>query len=116
MQVVSKTPSTAAAVNSLTKTAATSSSPSSIATPLAVNTAATVQADPVLSPPNGHSNGLADGKIIGNKNSKIYHLPGCSSYTKVSEKNQIKFESVEAAEKAGYKLAGNCSPDKNTRQ
>lgn len=43
-------------------------------------------------------------------------ISGCSSYSKVSEKNQVRFDSVEAAEKAGYKLAGNCSPNKNTRQ
>lgn len=49
-------------------------------------------------------------KIIGNKNSKVYHLPGCASYTRVSEKNQVKFDSAAEAEKAGYRLAGNCSP------
>jgi deoxyribonuclease-1 len=66
----------------------------------------------VLSGPNGQANGLSDAKIIGNKNSKVYHLPGCSSYGRVSEKNQIKFESAAEAEEAGYKLAGNCRANK----
>jgi plastocyanin len=43
---------------------------------------------------------------------KIYHLPGCSSYNKLAEKNQVKFDSAAEAEKAGYKLAGNCAPNK----
>jgi len=51
--------------------------------------------------------------IIGNKNSKIYHLPGCAGYTKVSEQNQVKFPSVEEAEKAGFRIAKNCSASKN---
>lgn len=52
------------------------------------------------------------GQIIGNKNSKIYHLPGCAGYTRVSEKNQLKFDTRAEAEAAGYRLAGNCSADK----
>lgn len=49
------------------------------------------------------------GKIIGNKNSKVYHLPGCSSYGRVSEKNQVLFDTVADAEKAGFRIAANCS-------
>lgn len=56
------------------------------------------------------TNGSASGQVIGNRNSKVYHLPGCSSYHQVSEKNQIRFDSAAEAEKAGYRLAGNCSP------
>lgn len=51
--------------------------------------------------------------IIGNKNSKIYHLPGCAGYTKVSEQNQVKFRSAEEAEKAGFRIAKNCSANKS---
>jgi methylphosphotriester-DNA--protein-cysteine methyltransferase len=43
-----------------------------------------------------------------NKNSKIYHKPGCPGYQGVSEKNQVKFNSVSEAEAAGYTLAKNC--------
>lgn len=114
--VLSKTSSNTHAVNSPVATTATSPSASSSATPPSVRAVATVQADPALSSPNGHSNGLSDGKIIGNKNSKVYHLPGCSSYSRVSEKNQVKFDSAAEAEKAGYKLAGNCSANKNTKE
>ena len=47
--------------------------------------------------------------IIGNKNSHIYHLPqGCPSYTKVSAKNQVPFNSEAEAQAAGYRKAGNC--------
>lgn len=53
--------------------------------------------------------GTVQGVIIGNKNSKIYHLPGCSGYKSVLEKNQVRFESSAEAEKAGFRLAGNCA-------
>ena len=98
--------------------AALSPSASSATTRPSVAVPARIQAGPRLSPANGNTvtDPGSDAKIVGNKNSKIYHLPGCSSYSKVSEKNQIRFDSVEAAEKAGYKLAGNCSPNKNIRQ
>lgn len=76
---------------------------------------ATIRANPMLSSPIA-ALGSADGKIIGNKNSKIYHLPGCSSYSKVSEKNQVKFDTAADAERAGYKLAGNCSAAKAATQ
>jgi endonuclease YncB( thermonuclease family)/methylphosphotriester-DNA--protein-cysteine methyltransferase len=59
------------------------------------------------------STGAEQTMIIGNKNSKIYHLPGCAGYTKVSEKNQMKFTTADEAEKAGFKLAKNCSASKN---
>lgn len=49
------------------------------------------------------------GVIIGNRNSKIFHLPqGCPSYDKVSKKNQISFSSEAEAGASGYRKAGNC--------
>lgn len=112
---VPKTSSTAPAIE---PTLAPASSASTKAPQPSVYAPSTINADLVLVPGNGHSapNGNSDGKIIGNKNSKIYHLPGCSSYSKVSEKNQVKFESAAEAEKAGYKLAGNCSAHKTAQQ
>lgn len=110
--VLTKPSSSTPAVNPLASSTATPRSTPSIPTPQA---AATVQVDPVLSPPNGNSNGLSEAKIIGNKNSKVYHLPGCSSYSRVSEKNQVKFDTTAEAEKAGFKLAGNCSA-KNSKE
>jgi endonuclease YncB( thermonuclease family)/methylphosphotriester-DNA--protein-cysteine methyltransferase len=50
----------------------------------------------------------ASGEIIGNKNSKIYHKPGCPGYTSVSEKNQVRFKSAAEAEAAGFRVAKNC--------
>lgn len=52
--------------------------------------------------------GGVPGKIIGNKNSKIYHLANCPSYNSVSEKNRVYFDTEEDAVKAGYKKAKNC--------
>lgn len=50
------------------------------------------------------------GVIIGNRNSKVYHLPqGCPSYSQVSERNSVPFDSTAAAEAAGFRRTGNCS-------
>jgi len=69
-----------------------------------------VQADRALFKPEERkaTNNTAQGEIIGNKNSKIYHRPNCPGYNSVSEKNQVKFKSVEEAEAAGYRAAKNC--------
>lgn len=51
-------------------------------------------------------------KIIGNKNSFIYHWAGCAGFAKVAEKNRVLFNSWEEAEDAGYRAARNCSTPK----
>lgn len=48
------------------------------------------------------------GSVIGNRNSMIYHLPSCPSYSKVAERNRVYFRTREEAEKAGYRMAKNC--------
>lgn len=48
------------------------------------------------------------GRIIGNKNSMIYHRSDCPDYAKVSEKNQVYFNNEAEAERAGYRKARNC--------
>lgn len=48
------------------------------------------------------------GAVIGNRKSRIYHRPGCPDYGKVSPANRVEFSSAAEAEKAGYRLAGNC--------
>lgn len=58
--------------------------------------------------PGPGSSGSVTGKIIGNRNSKIYHLSNCPSYSSVSEKNRVYFESEEEAVRAGYRKAKNC--------
>jgi hypothetical protein len=50
----------------------------------------------------------AVGSPIGNKKSKVYHLPACPDYAKVAEQNRVPFASEAAAQKAGYKKAKNC--------
>ncbi|MFB4390510.1 MULTISPECIES: endonuclease [unclassified Pseudomonas] len=51
----------------------------------------------------------AGGSIIGNQNSRVYHLSeGCPGYSQVSAKNQVTFESEAEAQAAGYRKAGNC--------
>jgi endonuclease YncB( thermonuclease family) len=51
----------------------------------------------------------AIGPIIGNRNSKIYHLPNCPDYSKVSEHNRVPFKTEAEAQAAGYRKARNCS-------
>lgn len=47
----------------------------------------------------------ANGRIIGNKNSMIYHVPSGKSYKKVSLKNAVFFNTEEEAIAAGYRKA-----------
>jgi endonuclease YncB( thermonuclease family) len=47
--------------------------------------------------------------ILGNKNSKIYHWPGCPGYTRIAEHNRVTFRSRAEAEAAGYRAAKNCA-------
>jgi endonuclease YncB( thermonuclease family)/methylphosphotriester-DNA--protein-cysteine methyltransferase len=78
--------------------------------PASANTAATkatvVSAPASVTSPNGNQS--ATGLVVGNKNSKIYHVPGCSTYNSVSEKNRVTFASAEEAEKAGYRKSKAC--------
>jgi endonuclease YncB( thermonuclease family) len=52
------------------------------------------------------------GKIIGNRNSKVFHWEGCQGLTKVGEKNRVVFASSKEAEAAGYRPAKGCSTPK----
>ena len=53
-------------------------------------------------------NGLISGGIIGNLNSKVYHLPSCSSLPK--ESNRIYFSDFEEALNQGYHPCSHCDP------
>lgn len=54
-------------------------------------------------------NEQADGHVIGNRRSKVFHLPeGCPSYHQVSPANRVLFSSADEAINAGFTLAGNC--------
>jgi len=50
----------------------------------------------------------ASGKIVGNRNSNIYHLPNCPDYGKVLERNRMYFENETEAVRAGFRKARNC--------
>lgn len=52
------------------------------------------------------------GKIIGNKNSKVFHWAGCQGFTKVGEQNRILVATSKEAEAAGYRGAKGCSTPK----
>ena len=52
--------------------------------------------------------GDAVAMIIGNANSKIYHLPGCPHHSRVGAQNRVPFETEEEARGAGFRRAGNC--------
>jgi deoxyribonuclease-1 len=51
---------------------------------------------------------VAGGQVIGNRSSKIYHLPNCLDYGRVLERSRVLFESEADAVKAGYRKARNC--------
>ena len=48
------------------------------------------------------------GEIHGNKNSKIYHLPGCPGYAGMQPTSLVTFGSEAEAQQAGYRKAKNC--------
>jgi hypothetical protein len=52
----------------------------------------------------GMMGGMHTGSIIGNKNTKVYHMPGDKNLP--DEKNRVYFSSASAAEAAGYHAAG----------
>jgi micrococcal nuclease len=45
------------------------------------------------------------GKIIGNRRSKVFHVPGQANYGRVSEENRVYFDTQEEALGAGYRRA-----------
>lgn len=48
------------------------------------------------------------GSVRGNRRSKVFHLPGCPSFDRVSTKNRVPFKNTDDAVAAGYRRAGNC--------
>jgi hypothetical protein len=49
-----------------------------------------------------------NGKVLGNKNSKVYHLPNCPGYTGMNPASRITFPTEAEAQQAGYRKAKNC--------
>jgi deoxyribonuclease I len=46
--------------------------------------------------------------VLGNKNSKLYHLKQCPGFNQIAEKNQRWFDSETSAIDAGFRRAKNC--------
>ena len=46
--------------------------------------------------------------VIASKSGSKYHLPSCPGAKQIKESNKITFDSVAAAEAAGYTPAANC--------
>lgn len=53
----------------------------------------------------------AQGNIIGNKNSKVYHMPGAGGNLP-AEKNRVYFKTEAEAKAAGYRAAGSLAGTK----
>lgn len=49
-----------------------------------------------------------DGEIHGNRNTRVYHLPGCPGYNAMRQANLVTFASEAEAQQAGYRRAKNC--------
>lgn len=54
--------------------------------------------------PRGDMNTAETGQIIGNRNSKIYHVPGQSGY-RMNSANAVTFDTEAQAQAAGYRKA-----------
>ena len=51
---------------------------------------------------------ITQGKYVSSRKGTSYHFPWCPGAKQIKEENKIYFDTKEAAEKAGYKPAGNC--------
>jgi methylphosphotriester-DNA--protein-cysteine methyltransferase len=47
--------------------------------------------------------------VLANRNSRLFHKPTCKGVAKMKDANKVMFDSVQAAEKAGYRKVGDCS-------
>ena len=74
-----------------------------------INNQTNFSADVPLEPNSTSDREVAVQKVVGNKQSKIYHLENCPGALKMKEENKIYFNSVGEAQNAGYRPAGNCA-------
>ncbi len=49
--------------------------------------------------------------IIGNHKCHIYHRPDCPNYSQGAPRSRVVFNTAEATEDAGVRMAGNCPYD-----
>jgi flagellar biosynthesis protein FlhF len=59
-----------------------------------------------------HSDQRSGRYFVANRNSDVYHIPGCKWANKIKFENIIRFESPEAAERQKYLPCRNCNPDR----
>lgn len=50
----------------------------------------------------------AGGMYVASRSGSTYNYPWCAGAAKIAPQNQVWFDSVEAAKKAGYRPAKNC--------
>lgn len=62
----------------------------------------------VMQPDAATKAGSALVPVVGNKNSRKYHLPHCPGFKQIKESNRQDFSSEQAALSAGFSKAGNC--------
>lgn len=94
-------------VAAATPTASPTIQPAGTPKPLPSSTA--IQSKTPTPPPAPKATPEVDLQIKGNRNSGIYHLPGCMSYNSISPRNVVWFKTEEEAEAAGYRKARNCN-------
>jgi hypothetical protein len=49
-----------------------------------------------------------EGRFVASRNSDVFHLPWCPGAARISEANEVWFETREQAEAAGLRPAANC--------
>ena len=54
------------------------------------------------------ASGALGGEVVASKSGSKYHLPTCPGAKQIKPDNIISFESIAAAEAAGYSAAANC--------
>jgi Staphylococcal nuclease homologue/Metal binding domain of Ada len=54
------------------------------------------------------SSGAASGEVLGTRNTRVYHLPGCPGYERMKPTNRVLFATEAEAQQAGYRRAGHC--------
>jgi hypothetical protein len=47
-------------------------------------------------------------KVIGNRQSLVYHRPTCANAARIAERNRVTFDSEEAAAAVGYRPGKDC--------
>ncbi len=52
--------------------------------------------------------GAIEGSFVGSKTGQIYYFPWCAGALKIQPSSRVWFMDERAAEKAGYRAAGNC--------